>query len=61
MAAVAARTIENASANGELQDVDQARDLAPVADEIEDRSILEEVALVEVRRPPLAQKKTGSR
>jgi hypothetical protein len=62
--ALAARTIQNARADGQLEDVDQPADLTAIAGEIEERFVLEEIPLVEERRPPIGrrfgQKKTGS-
>jgi hypothetical protein len=67
VASLAARHVEQARTGGQREDLDQPRDLATVAREVEDRFVLEEVMGVEVRLPPFArlsrraQKKTGSR
>lgn len=62
VAPLAAGTVENASADREREDLDEARDLTTIANQIEQRLVLEEIGLVEVRAPPLpGQKKTGSR
>ena len=65
--ALAAWDIEHTSAGREREELDEPRDLAPIAREVEDGLVLEQVVRVEVGRPPLvrlsrrAQKKTGSR
>jgi hypothetical protein len=67
MPPLAAWNVENARARREAEDVHQARDLAAIALEREQRLVLEQILIVEVRLPPLgalllgAQKKTGSR
>jgi hypothetical protein len=67
MPPLAAWNVENACARREAEDVHQARDLAAIALEREQRLVLEQILIVEVRLPPLgalllgAQKKTGSR
>ena len=63
MPPLTAGTVEDPRADGEIEDVDQPRDLQPVARGIEERLVLQEVAGVEVARPPVrrAQKNTGSR
>jgi hypothetical protein len=59
---LAAGAIQDARSDRELEDVDQAGDFTPVARQVEQRLVLEEIRLVEVRSPPLlGQKKTGSR
>ena len=67
MPALPARDVEDARAGGKRQDLEESGHLAPVAREIEDRLVFEQVVGVEVGLPPLAgragarQKKTGSR
>jgi hypothetical protein len=67
MSSLAAWNVEDARARRKAEDVDQARDLAAIALEREQRLVLEQILIVEVRLPPLgalllgAQKKTGSR
>jgi hypothetical protein len=67
MSSLAAWNDEDARARRKAEDVDQARDLAAIALEREQRLVLEQILIVEVRLPPLgalflgAQKKTGSR
>jgi hypothetical protein len=67
VSSLAARNVEDARAGRKAEDVDQARNLAAIALEREQRLVLEEILIVEVRLPPLgalflgAQKKTGSR
>lgn len=71
MAPLAAGTIQHACAGGQLEELEQTRDLAPVLLRPEDRLVLEEILRVEIRAPPLGggaavparrpQKKTGSR
>ena len=60
-----ARHVEDARARGQPEDVDESRDLTPIALEREQWLVLAQVLVVEVPRPPLtvpiAQKKTGSR
>jgi hypothetical protein len=65
-----ARAVEHAGPRRELEHVDEPRDLAPVLLEPEDGLVLEQVARVEVRPPPVpggsltlrrGQKNTGSR
>ena len=66
---LAAWHVEHARAGRQREQLDETRYLAPVARQVEDRLVLEEVVRVEVRRPPFArvavfaatQKKTGSR
>ncbi|MEO6526101.1 MAG: hypothetical protein ABIP93_05715 [Gemmatimonadaceae bacterium] len=64
---LAARHIEDARPARQCEELDEPRDFLPVASEIEDGLILEQVVGVEVRFPPLfrlpgrRQKKTGSR
>jgi len=59
--------VENSGANRQAHDVDEPRDLAAVFLERKERLVLEQVLLVEVRRPPgqpvflSTQKNTGSR
>ena len=62
MSPLATGTIQDPCADRQLEDVDEARDLAAIAGQVEQRLVLEEIRLVEVRAPPLpGQKKTGSR
>ena len=61
MPSLPARYIQDASTGWQLEDFDEARNLASVATRVEDRLVFEEVLLVEIRGPPVAQKKTGSR
>jgi hypothetical protein len=67
MSSLAAWNVEDARARRKAEDVDQARDLAAIALDGEERLVLEQILIVEVRLPPLgalflgAQKKTGSR
>jgi hypothetical protein len=67
VSSLAARNVEDARAGRKAEDVDQARNLAAIALEREQRLVLEQILIVEVRLPPLgalflgAQKKTGSR
>jgi hypothetical protein len=67
MPPLAAWNVEDARARRKAEDVDQARDLAAIALDGEERLVLEQILIVEVRLPPLgalfsgAQKKTGSR
>lgn len=64
MAPLPARNIEEARADGKLEQVEQARDVAPILFRREERFVFEEIVSVEVRRPPLGplgQKNTGSR
>jgi hypothetical protein len=67
VATLAARHIEDPRTRRKCEELHEPRHLAPVAREIEDRLVLEQVVRVEVRLPPLAsllrrtQKKTGSR
>ena len=61
---LAARNVEDARPNGQSQDVDKARYLAPVAFRSKKRLVLEEIVGVKRGFPPLAaflQKNTGSR
>jgi hypothetical protein len=68
---LSARHVEQSSAGRESEQIDEPADLPPIAAEVEDRLILEQVVLVEVLRPPIGgrrslclargQKKTGSR
>jgi hypothetical protein len=53
VATLSAGAVENPRADRKLEDVDQARDFAPVAREVEEGLELEEVPGAEVRRPPL--------
>jgi hypothetical protein len=63
--ALAARAIEDRGTVRQFEELDQARDLGPIDRLLEQRLELEQVTLVEVRRPPgavgRAQKNTGSR
>jgi hypothetical protein len=65
MATLPTGHVEDARAGGQLQYLEQARDLSSVTLEREERFVLEQVLGVEVRRPPVGlrggQKKTGSR
>jgi hypothetical protein len=67
MSSLAAWNVEDSRARRKAEDVDQARDFAAIALEREQRLVLEQIVIVEVRLPPLgalllgAQKKTGSR
>lgn len=65
VATLPARHVEDARAGGQLQDLEQTRDLSSVTLEREERFVLQQVLGVEVRRPPVGlrggQKKTGSR
>ena len=58
---LSAGTIEDARADRELEDLEEPRDFLPVARENEERFVLQEILLVEVRLPPIVQKNTGSR
>jgi hypothetical protein len=65
--ALSARDVEHPRARRKPEHVDQPRGLMAIALEREQRLVLEQVLVVEVRLPPLvpllfrAQKKTGSR
>jgi hypothetical protein len=67
MSSLAAWNVEDSRARRKAEDVDQARDFAAIALEREQRLVLEQIVIVEVRLPPFgalglrAQKKTGSR
>ena len=67
VASLTAGYVQHPRPGWEREDLHQTRDLASVADEIEDRFVLEQVVRVEVRGPPLLrlacgrQKNTGSR
>ena len=52
---LAARAIEDTGADRELQHIEQPRDLAPVPRQVEDRLVLQEIALIEVRLPPIGR------
>ena len=62
MTSLPAGYIENPGAGRQAENVDQPRDFVPVALELEDRLILEEIMGIEIRLPPFTflQKKTGS-
>jgi hypothetical protein len=59
--------VENASTGRQGEQFQEATYLAPIARQVEDRLVLEQIVGVEVRLPPLGrllrrrQKKTGSR
>ena len=53
VAAVAARNIEDLRAGAELEHIEHARDLSPIAFGRENGLVLEQVLLVKIRAPPL--------
>jgi hypothetical protein len=66
--ALAARHVENTGAGWQSEHVDETRHLVAIALEREERIVLDQILVVEVRRPPIggratrgAQKNTGSR
>jgi hypothetical protein len=67
MSSLTARDVEHARAGRKSEHIDQTRRLTPIALEREQRLVLEQILIVEVRLPPFgallgqAQKKTGSR
>ena len=65
MSALSAGTVEQSCPDRERHDVEEAPHLATVPREVEERLVLEQIAFVEIRRPPLrltrCQKNTGSR
>jgi hypothetical protein len=62
MSALTARHVEYARPGRQSQQVDQPRNFLPIATEIEDRLILEEVVGVELPLPPLGTRgSTGAR
>jgi hypothetical protein len=53
MAPLPAGTVENARANRELENFDEPRDLTSITLEIEERLIFQEIARIEIGRPPI--------
>jgi hypothetical protein len=50
---LAAGAIEDAGSGRETEHVDESRDLEPIPREIEERLVFLQVAIVEIRGPPL--------
>src|SRR5438034_11032809 len=48
-----ARNVQHARTDGQLEELDETRDLPPIVLEPEDRLVLEQVVRIEVRLPPL--------
>jgi hypothetical protein len=65
MSALSTWAVEQARPDGERKNFEEARDLATVLREVEQRLVFEQIAFVKIRRPPLrltrCQKNTGSR
>jgi hypothetical protein len=64
MAAVPARTIEHTRAERQTRQRQRARNFSAASRGTVNRAVLEQVVVVEIRRPPVegrAQKNTGSR
>jgi hypothetical protein len=54
---LAARAIENARADGKFQDLDQAADVTPIALEIEEGLVFDQIPVIEVRGPPIRERR----